>query len=452
MWKKVAVSVSILVVLCVGGALVYLQIHAGAPPHIDAAKRELWQSEGYNYILEMDGEDVIVYNYTKDSLLPFGYGRIDKDGIIYIDKLHGNPLLNIMLWKTAPMGQFQNGTLTEETGDVKRYKKIAELPKVKVNAFTKDPVQNFETFWQIFDERFSLFGIAQVDWKQVYNEYRPKVTKQTSEEELRLLFKEMIGKLNDGHTMIFSGLTSTLSREKGEREKLYADNAKPMRKNILDYLRGPLQSRLNERIQYGKTEDGIGYIALNGFGEFDMKEIDRALADAAKDLAGNRGIVIDLRFNGGGTDAFALAVANRFADKKQLAFSKHARSGGYEQFFAPTPIYIKPQGESIPADKIVVMTSQVTASAAEIATMSLREIDRVTVIGETTRGIHSDAMMNILPNEWILFLSAEQYMAADGKVYERIGLKPDEEVLIRKEDIQAGNDPVLARAVELLKS
>lgn len=451
MWEKVAVTVGILVVLCVAGAFVYLRIHTGAPPHIDASKRELWQSEGYNYILEMDDKDVIVYNYTKDSLLPFAYGRIGKDGILYVDKLHGNPLLNITFWKTAPMGHFQNGVMTEETGAVKRYKKIDELPKVKISAFTKDPVQNFETFWQIFDERFSLFGIARVDWKRVYEEYRPKVTQQTSEEELRLLFKDMIGKLNDGHTLIFSGLKTTLSREKGEREKLYADNAKTMRKNILRYVRGPLQSRLNERMQYGKMEDGIGYLALNGFGEFDMREIDRALADAAKELGGHRGIVVDLRFNGGGSDAFALAVANRFADQKKLAFSKHARSGGYEQFFAPAPIYIEPHKESIAADKIIVMTSEVTASAAEIAVMSLREIDRVTVIGETTRGIHSDGLMNILPNEWIVMLSAEQYIAADGKVYERIGLQPDEEVPIRKEDIQAGRDPVLERAIELLK-
>ncbi|WP_164827997.1 S41 family peptidase [Paenibacillus ehimensis] len=452
MWRKMAVSIGILVVLCVGGAFVYLKAKTGTPPHIDPSKRELWQSEGYNYILEMDGENVIVYNFTKDSLLPFAYGQIEKDGVIYVEKFHGNPLLNTTLWKRAPLGHFQNGILTEETGAVKRYKKIDELPKVKINAFTKDPIQNFETLWQIFDERFSLFELAKVDWKQVYEEYRPKVTEQTSEEELRLLFKEMIGKLNDGHTMILSGTTTTVSREESEREKLYNENEETMRKNILGYLNGPLQKRLNDQLQYGQTKDGIGYIDMNGFGEFDMKKIDAALADVAKELAGSRGVVIDLRFNGGGSDAFAVAFANRFADQKKLAFSKQARSGGHEQFLAPTPIYIKPQGESIPADKIVVMTSEVTASAAEIATMSLKEIDRVTVIGETTRGIHSDVLMNILPNEWIVMLSAEQYKAADGKVYERVGLKPDEEVLIRNEDIQAGKDPVLARAIELLKS
>lgn len=447
----VGIKVRSLIVLCIAGALMFLPLNLGTYADAAASKREFWKSEGYDYILDIDGDDVTIYNYSKDSLLPFAYGRIEKDGMIYTHKVHGDTILNKLFTKPIPFGHFQNGVLTEETGYAKRFKRIEKLPNVSITAFTKDPIQSFEAFWQIFDENFSLFRIANADWKRMYEEYKVKITPQTSQKELLSVFKEMIQKLKDGHTKIIAGTSSALSKEDNERQKLYADNSEQMQKNIESCIQGQVKTKLDGRIQYGKMKDGIGYLALNDFDAFDAKEISQALDDVVKEFADNKGMIIDLRFNGGGSDAFALAAASRFASEKKLVFSKHARSGGYDEFFKPTPIYIEPAAKRISAKKIVVMTSQMTASAAEIAAMAFKEIGFVTVIGEKTSGIHSDVLMNILPNEWIVTLSAEQYIAADGKVYEQIGLKPDEEVPISKKDIQKGKDPVLARAVKLLK-
>ncbi|CAK7013275.1 S41 family peptidase [Tissierella sp.] len=452
MKRRIGIVVMSIISLCIAGVFIFQQINKGTRPNINVSKREIWKSEVYDYIIETDREHVIIYNHTKDSLLPFAYGRMEKDGTIYADKLHGNPLLNIILWKSMPFGKFQNGALKDDMGYVKHFSKIEELPRVKNNSFTKNPVQNFEVFWQIFDENYSLFGLMNFDWKQIYDEYKSKVTQNTSQDELRQIFKEMILKLDDRHIQVITGISSISSKvEDNQRQKLYLDDHEEMQKNIRGYIIGGLKSKLNGRIQYGKMEKGFGYILLNSFDLFDKKEIDRALDEVVEEFEGNSGMIIDLRFNRKGSDAFALATASRFTNEKKLVFSKRVRSGSYYEFFEAPPIYIEPDVSRIRTNKIVVMTSQVTAGAGEIARMAFGEIEHVTVIGERTNGTHSDMLINILPNEWIVTLSAEQYIAADGNMYEKIGFKPDEEVLISEEDIKEGKDTVLEEAIEILK-
>ena len=61
-----------------------------------------------------------------------------------------------------------------------------------------------------------------------------------------------------------------------------------------------------------------------------------------EEFEGNSGMIIDLRFNRKGSDAFALATASRFTNEKKLVFSKRVRSGSYYEFFEAPPIYIEP--------------------------------------------------------------------------------------------------------------
>ncbi|MFC0215073.1 S41 family peptidase [Paenibacillus chartarius] len=445
-------AVAAAAVLLGAGAFLLLQANSGKPPKLEAAQREIWKSDAYNYILEMDADDVIMYNYTKDSLLPFAYGRREPDGLIVVDHVHRHSLFNLLIWESTPIGRFRDGVLRDDLGYEKKFQRITELPQVRINQFTKDPEQNFEAFWQIFDENYSLFALNNVDWKALYAENRPKVTPKTTNEELLGIMTGMIRQLKDGHTQIIPGLSSESSKPaEDDREKLYADNRKKLKTNIRSYLSGEPKSELNDKVLYGQLEGNLGYVAFDSFMEFDKDAIDAALDRLVRDQGNYRGIVVDLRFNGGGTDVFALDAASRFAKERALAFSKHARSGGYTEFYKPTPIYVEPHQNRVQAERVVVLTSRVTASAAEAARMAFGTMKHVTIIGETTNGIHSDMLMNILPNKWLVTLSAEQYIAADGKVYEQIGLKPGEEVLLQKADIEAGKDPVLERAIALLK-
>ena len=72
----------------------------------------------------------------------------------------------------------------------------------------------------------------------------------------------------------------------------------------------------------------------------------------------------------------------------------------------------------------MLLTSGLTASAAEIFVLSLMNHPRVTRVGEPTSGILSDVMERHLPNGWMVTLSNELYRAVDGELYEDRGIPP----------------------------
>ncbi len=451
---KVLIAILTLLTFSMSGTYVQAKENRKQPPPATAAaERQLWQSIGYGHIIEIEGQSVKVYSYTKDSLVPFGKGNIENNGDIYINEIYGNTKTQEQF--NAPrylMGRFVNGSLTDGLGYVQHLKRIDNLPKVKYNGFSNDPVQNFEVFWQSFEENFSFFPLVKVNWKEVYKEYRPKVSAATSEKELEDILTQMFQKLNDGHSVIFGKKGMIFSKSKVEREEFFEANSKSMQRNVEDgYMKGAVKSKLDGRIVYGQTKSGGAYIKLIGFDESDPQKIDRALAEMVQDLANCRNFMIDMRFNEGGEDFFGLKIAGLFAEKRTLAYAKQVRTGGYEQFSKPTQVYIEPGAKQFSADNIVVLTSPITVSAGETGTMALKALDKVTVIGEKTCGYFSDMLLRLLPNKQLFTLSNERYTSPDGTNYEQRGLPPDEKIMIKQADIDAGKDPVMNRALELLK-
>src|SRR4051794_10257615 len=95
-------------------------------------------------------------------------------------------------------------------------------------------------------------------------------------------------------------------------------------------------------------------------------------------------VTLDLRFNAGGYDAASMAIASRFTDVERVAFTKKARAGAG---FTPSREYrFAPAGARRFTRPVYLLTSSLTASAAEIFTMSMSALPHVTVVGERTDG------------------------------------------------------------------
>ena len=65
-------------------------------------------------------------------------------------------------------------------------------------------MNNFELFWQDFDRHYGLFYARGWDWDSIYRVYQPRVTSLTTDNELWIVFREMISYLDDSHTTIYS--------------------------------------------------------------------------------------------------------------------------------------------------------------------------------------------------------------------------------------------------------
>ncbi len=226
----------------------------------------------------------------------------------------------------------------------------------------------------------------------------------------------------------------------GERQGLSADDAQSSFRrafwidDIQDtLLRGEGAMSANGRMQFGVLDGNVGYIAfvsMGGFvdGEFDTAYEERPVLHAAMDEAlalfverGVTAVIIDLSLNIGGYDFVGLDIAGRFADLRTAAFTRRA---GDDPNATDFTLYVDPFTGRRFTGATYVLTSDLTVSAAEILTLSLRALDNVTHVGERTRGAFSTVLTKYLPNGWELSLSNEIYTDPQGVVWEGQGITP----------------------------
>jgi len=123
--------------------------------------------------------------------------------------------------------------------------------------------------------------------------------------------------------------------------------------------------------------DRIGYIPLQTFNENTAEEVEAAAAKLVAE--GARGLVLDLRDNGGGIVDQALAVSSLFLKEGQSIVSVRSRN-------TPDEIARASSDQLISQPPLVVLTDGGTASASEIVAGALQDHDRALVVGTTSFG------------------------------------------------------------------
>lgn len=130
---------------------------------------------------------------------------------------------------------------------------------------------------------------------------------------------------------------------------------------------------------YGIVKDGIGYIKLEHFTQDAGKEVEDAVKELKKN-PGLKGLVLDMRGNPGGLLNEAVVISNVFLPKNQLICFTKGRVKDWDKEF-------KTNKEPIEANlPLVVLTSKNSASASEIVSGAIQDLDRGIVIGQRTFG------------------------------------------------------------------
>jgi carboxyl-terminal processing protease len=199
-----------------------------------------------------------------------------------------------------------------------------------------------------------------------------------------------------------------------------------------------------------RVSGGVGIVELDVFTQAAAVDFIRALDGKLRDV---RGLIIDLRYNGGGeAEAMAEVVSaflpagrslGRFTDRSgRIQFEPHTRAA---MLYAPDPI------KAFRAP-LVILTSERTSSAAEIFTGALREARRAVVVGQNTCGcVLAIRRRHLLPDGGELDISEMDYKTAGGTRLEGAGLVPDEPVPLNRQDLRARRDRAIERAIELLQ-
>lgn len=180
-------------------------------------------------------------------------------------------------------------------------------------------------------------------------------------------------------------------------------------------------------------DDDLGYIRLFGFargaGDQVRNEIDALLDDGVK------GVVLDLRDNGGGLFSEAVDVASAFIENGEIV-TYRAR--------AEDDIIYDAEGNAFDDLPLVVLVNEGTASASEIVAGALQDRERAMVIGTTTYGKGSVQEVLPLQDASALKLTIARYFTPDGHDLSGAGIEPDVVV-------DAGPAVQRERAIEILK-
>ena len=325
----------------------------------------------------------------------------------------------------------------------------------------RDPEKNFEELWQTFCNRYPFFEVRNVDWAEQYDRFRPAVTAETSDDELFAIICRMLEPLNDGHvnlTANLNGKTSHFSPEKQPRfwQEFAAEEVDQLfdttEKTLIANGFGQPAATEAWIVRYCKSKE-IGYIRILELEGIKKRDLIAALDTISRDFNDLAGYIMDIRNCPGGDDSTAIMIINRFCDRKRVAFHRRTKIGpGEDDFSALKTWHVEPQGDVQFTGPIAVLTCDSVFSGGEAFALAIRELPHVTIIGDHTNGIFSYELEKKLSNGWKYTLSYQKYFSADMVCFEGNGIPVDIELLNKKRDIESGVDPLIVRALELLKS
>ncbi|OFX77498.1 MAG: peptidase S41 [Bacteroidetes bacterium GWE2_29_8] len=142
---------------------------------------------------------------------------------------------------------------------------------------------------------------------------------------------------------------------------------------------------------YGLIDDNIGYIKLNSFTQNATNEVRDAL-NALKSSYNIKSLIFDLRDNGGGLLHESVFIANLFVEKDKLIVSTKGKNQSKNQVYT-TPN--NPIEQNMP---VVFLVNRRSASASEVLSGSMQDLDRAVIIGERTFG--KGLVQNIVPLDY----------------------------------------------------
>lgn len=306
------------------------------------------------------------------------------------------------------------------------------------------PEDNFKVLWNDFDKRYSYFNYKKINWDSLYSVYRPKVNSNTSGEQLFNIFSELLSHLKDGHVNLYTPYGNYAYTEWYDK---YPVNFIGLNKIDSIYL---TNFNTNGVVSSGYIQDSIGYIYIYSFGSNENKyyKIDEII----EDFDSCKGIIIDVRNNGGGSDTNGSLIASRFYDKKRLfRYYKYRNGIKHSDFTDYIPTYIEPEGEIRYTKPVVLLTNRGCFSSTEAFIQAMDVLPHVTVVGDTSGGGTGNPVSRELPNGWKYRLSGWIQYTVEKKVIENIGLAPDIFVTISDEDMEIGKDTILETAIQMLK-
>lgn len=189
-------------------------------------------------------------------------------------------------------------------------------------------------------------------------------------------------------------------------------------------------------------EGDAAWISISRFGEETNKEWDKAVNDIV--TKGTKKIVIDLRNNPGGLLTSAIYTSNEFLPKGQMVVQEEDSDG--KRF-----PYLTDREGRLQEVKTIVLINKGSASASEILSGALQDLDKATIAGETSFGKGTVQKPTSFSDGSGVHITFAKWLTPKGNWIHGKGITPNIVVALTEDDFKKGKDPQKDKALDLLK-
>jgi hypothetical protein len=304
---------------------------------------------------------------------------------------------------------------------------------------------NFEALWTIVDTKYCYLDYKQINWDSLSNVYRMQVSDASSDLVFFDLMAKMLGELKDGHVNLYSNF------DRSRYWKWFTDYPLNFNSSII-YSKLYLSDKykIAGGLRYGKIHnDSIGYIY---YGSFSTGFSDSNMSYAMTYFKDCKGLIIDVRENGGGSLSNSEQLASYFFTEETVTgYINHKTGNGHSEFSKLVEIKT-PAHKTLQWQRpVAVLTNRMSYSATNDFVNRMKQAPNAVIVGDSTGGGGGLPLSSELPNGWLLRFSASP-MFDINKKHTEWGIAPDVIDSITVENEKNGIDGIIERAVKILKA
>jgi len=302
--------------------------------------------------------------------------------------------------------------------------------------------ESYAELKRAIDENYSYRDFRKVDWGLLFNDYAPRLQGAASPREFAKTATELLKYANDPHIWLKLG-NATFGTS--HREILRNYNMQTLSRIV------PEWTQRSEYVITGLFPDEIGYVLISTW-SVDQPIQHEAEFEALEDFAYTKGLIVDVRPNGGGDEMQAQFFAGCFIEEPCLYAKNVYRSPDSPTGFTDPydRIFFPKKGRPKYRQKVAVLTGQAVMSSCESFLLMMKQVPNSRLFGDRSYGSSGNPRAFALPNGVTVYLPSWQDMRPDGTVFEGEGIAPDVVISASAEDFENG-DLVLEAALKYLR-
>ena len=275
----------------------------------------------------------------------------------------------------------------------------------------------FDQLWEAFDQKYAMFVLRpEVDWAKLREQYRPKALASKSTYEFADICADMLKNLRDLHIWLTVADANVSVFNRPRSANINLQGCKTILRSVAQ------EGREAGGVAWVVTTNNIGYIAILGW---DNSKILAECGEALEHMRDTRGLIVDVRLNGGGGEPLAEQFAGRFLEKEFVyAYSQFRNGPNHTNLTAKYERKVAPRGPWRYNRPVILLIGQKCMSSNESFIGMMTGDPEVTTMGDHTCGSSGNPEIIRLPLD--MTVSVPQWIDClpDGTPLDERGFQP----------------------------